>query len=227
MSISFSHRIHPRARRLKITLSDQGEVVVTTPPRVSRKIIENFVQNQADWINHHQQKLLRRLQQQPANTINIFGKRYDLEFKLADQLHLPGVHRQGTKLTIASLSENHDLAREALNRFIKSVSSSYFLQVVPKLASQMEVKIGRIAFKTQKTRWGSCSSKGNLNFNWRLVHAPKAVIDYVIIHELAHRVHMDHSANFWNLVAKYDPNYKQHRKWLKKHGFTLTNLARS
>ena len=85
----------------------------------------------------------------------------------------------------------------------------------------MDINFNSITLREQKTRWGSCSSKGNLNFNWRLVHYRPEIIDYVIIHELAHRTHMNHSAKFWQLVEKYDPEYRKHRGFLKRHGMAV------
>ena len=73
----------------------------------------------------------------------------------------------------------------------------------------------------QKTRWGSCSNNGTLSFSWRLMLAPPRVLDYVVIHEICHLTYMDHSKNFWDLVSVYDPDYKEHRKWLKENGDSL------
>ncbi|MBQ8597165.1 MAG: M48 family metallopeptidase, partial [Lachnospiraceae bacterium] len=78
-----------------------------------------------------------------------------------------------------------------------------------------------IRIKDQKSRWGSCSSKGNLNFNWRIVMAPEPVCDYVVIHELCHLVHLDHSERFWKLVESICPGYEQYKKWLKTNGSRL------
>ncbi len=75
--------------------------------------------------------------------------------------------------------------------------------------------------RDQKTRWGSCSSTGTLSFNYRLMFAPPRVLDYVVIHELCHLTHMNHSREFWNLVASVMPEYKIHRNWLKEHGQEL------
>jgi predicted metal-dependent hydrolase len=86
----------------------------------------------------------------------------------------------------------------------------------------MDISFGSISLREQKSRWGSCSSLGNLNFNWRLAHHPPAVIDYVIIHELAHRLHMDHSSAFWSVVKKYDPEHLKHQGWLKRRGLQLS-----
>ena len=82
----------------------------------------------------------------------------------------------------------------------------------------MNVQYGRITIRNQKTRWGSCSSKGNLNFNCLLMLAPDEVVDYVVIHELCHLIEMNHSKAFWKQVEQMMPDYKKHRKWLKDHG---------
>ena len=88
-------------------------------------------------------------------------------------------------------------------------------------AQKLGVTYGRITIRNQKSRWGSCSAKGNLNFNCLLMLAPEAVLDYVIVHELCHRKEMNHSARFWNLVEQVLPDYKEQRIWLKTHGGVL------
>lgn len=99
------------------------------------------------------------------------------------------------------------------------------LQVIPPkvaaYAASMGVTYGRITIRNQKTRWGSCSSKGNLNFNCRLMAAPERVLDYVIVHELCHRKEMNHSERFWQEVEQVMPDYREQRKWLKVHGDEL------
>lgn len=89
---------------------------------------------------------------------------------------------------------------------------------VSKYASQLNVEFGRITIRHQKTRWGSCSSKKNLNFNCLLMLCPEDVRDYVVVHELCHLKEMNHSANFWILVEKVMPDYRAHRRWLKENG---------
>ncbi len=88
-------------------------------------------------------------------------------------------------------------------------------------AMLLGVNYGRITIRNQKTRWGSCSSKQNLNFNCLLLRAPDEILDYVVVHELCHIRHMDHSKEFWNDVEKILPDYKKRRKWLKDYGDRL------
>lgn len=88
-------------------------------------------------------------------------------------------------------------------------------------ANILGIDFGRITIRCQKTRWGSCSSKGNLNFNCLLMMTPREVIDYVVIHELCHRIELNHSNRFWNLVEKACPDYKKHKKWLKDNGLAI------
>ena len=79
-----------------------------------------------------------------------------------------------------------------------------------------------VTIRDQKTRWGSCSSRGTLSFNYRLIYAPPEILDYVVVHELCHLTHMNHSRDFWNMVGSVMPEYKTYRKWLRDHGQELT-----
>ena len=107
------------------------------------------------------------------------------------------------------------LAEEALKVIPERVE--YFAKVIG-------VTYGKITVRNQKTRWGSCSSKGNLNFNCLLMLAPPEVLDYVVVHELCHRKQMNHSKAFWLEVEKVLPNYKEVRKWLKAEGSQMITL---
>lgn len=103
----------------------------------------------------------------------------------------------------------------------RSLACAVFEQKVSLYAKLMGVSYGRITIRDQKTRWGSCSGKGNLNFNWRLILAPEEVLDYVVVHELAHRREMNHSPRFWAQVAAVLPDYQKRRQWLKQNGDLL------
>ena len=98
-----------------------------------------------------------------------------------------------------------------LARAVISQRAAYF-------AAKMGDTFGRISIRAQKTRWGSCSSRGNLNFNWKLILMPPEILDYVVVHELAHRKQMNHSKLFWAEVERVLPDYVKRRRWLKENG---------
>lgn len=120
------------------------------------------------------------------------------------------------------VSDLTDTQRAALERRYIDAAKEYF----PKRAAYYQQYTGgayhRISIRDQKTRWGSCSSKGTLSFNWRLMLAPPAILDYVVVHELCHLTYMNHSAAFWKKVEAVCPDYRTARKWLKDHGHELT-----
>lgn len=118
-------------------------------------------------------------------------------------------------------SDLTDTQRAALTRRYIDAAKEYFPKRVAYFHQFTGGTYSRITIRDQKTRWGSCSSKGTLSFNWRLMLAPPAILDYVIVHELCHLRHMDHSPAFWQAVGEVFPDYASARKWLRKHGQEL------
>lgn len=114
-----------------------------------------------------------------------------------------------------------DTQRAALTRRYIDAAKEYFPKRVAYFHQFTGGTYSRITIRDQKTRWGSCSSKGTLSFNWRLMLAPPAILDYVVVHELCHLRHMDHSPAFWQAVGEVFPDYASARKWLRKHGQEL------
>lgn len=226
-TIPYIHTVNKRARRLTLKIDRSGQVVVVSPKFIPKPIVEQFVAQHEDWIS---QKLasFQKIKKK-ADTVSIYGKEYTKVVSylpnqklgiiiMNDQaiFNTPEVNLQTIQLVWGKPHQ------KALERFLKSSAQTYIIKRTEQLAQKMNVTYGTITLREQSSRWGSCSSAGNLNFNWRLVHAEPKIIDYVIVHELAHRVHMDHSRNFWNLVAKYDPEYQVHRGWLKRQGHALS-----
>lgn len=111
--------------------------------------------------------------------------------------------------------------RVGLEKRYRQAAKEYVPKRVDYYASVLGVSYERIRIAEQKTRWGSCSSKGTLSFNWKLMLAPPKVLDYVVVHELCHIKEMNHSPRFWKLVEEIMPDYKEYRTWLKENGNTL------
>jgi predicted metal-dependent hydrolase len=219
--VDYQHITHPRSRTIKIKVEPPGKVIVVTPPRFSSSRVDEFIRKSEPWIKRQLEKIKQaRPFGETLTTVMVFGKQYKKNAILQNDQKIGVVVSDGelninpVQLTEASISNE-------LKRFLKSTAEKYIVTRTRQLAEKMGATFGTITLRQQKTRWGSCSSQGNLNFNWRLVHCPPAVIDYVIIHELAHRTQMNHSQKFWQIVERFDPEYRIHTGWLKRHGMTL------
>ena len=211
------------ARRLTLRVTPDGGVIVTAPYFAPRWEIERFVASRQDWLAR---QLATRRQFVPTNGANyaLFGRDYILRFAYEPQ-YKTGWHivdgqllynnstyqflpKKEQKLTASENEKLADFARRTLRHYIDGR--------LPQLHARMQLPLAyrQVRIKNQATRWGSCSSDRNLNFNVNLVHFAPPVIDYVLIHELTHLVYPNHSAAFWALVAKYDGQYKLHRQQL-------------
>ena len=129
-------------------------------------------------------------------------------------------HLQKKEQDIEALQEEGCFSERDIKR-LEQLAKQVIPEKVAYYARIMGVTYGRISIRRQKTRWGSCSREGNLNFNCLLMMAPPEVLDYVVVHELSHRLEMNHSARFWAQVEKVMPEYRVPRKWLKEHGGKL------
>lgn len=116
---------------------------------------------------------------------------------------------------------DYEYRRASLEKWYRREAALIIEEKASYYAEVLKVDYQAIHIKDQRSRWGSCSSKKNLNFNWRLIMAPEPVLEYVVIHELCHLRHMNHSADFWKLVESICPGYKQYKRWLKEHGENL------
>lgn len=154
-----------------------------------------------------------------ANAIRILKeKQFWIGAKLAEQ-----------KERLSTIPASHgytEVQRAALEKRYRTAALDYIPKRVEYYADNyrflLKNNYSRITIRDQKTRWGSCSSKGTLSFNWRLMLAPPGILDYVVVHELCHLSHMNHSREFWQCVEAVLPDYKERRKWLKEHGHELT-----
>lgn len=234
MTLPFEYIIkkHSRAKSLKIKIDSNGSVVVVAPRFLPKFLIDQFVKKNQNWVIENTKSQTSKPKLNSPEFVYIFGKKYQkkLDFSLTKKI---GIHTWGENLIYNPISQpkietKEDQKKwdkkfqEKLEQFLKNTASHYIITRTHKIAEKMDLKFNKITLRKQKTRWGSCSSQKNLNFNWQLAHFETKIIDYVIIHELAHLVHMDHSRNFWNLVEKYDPEYKKHVGWLKRNGLNLS-----
>lgn len=214
-SVSVLLRPSSRARRLSLRVSKlDGRVTLTVPHGASRREAETFARDRAAWIREHLLNTLPELRPTLGDSIPFQGKLHPLvgddrrAARIVDgRILLPHGDPNQIGVRLEAL-----LKREARDR-LAAASDHY--------AERVGRSFGRISLRDTRSRWGSCSSQGNLMYSWRLVMAPATVLDYVAAHEVAHLVHMDHSPRFWAQVEAICPDYRAPRAWLRANGTEL------
>ncbi len=156
---------------------------------------------------------------QPGSRICIEGRDYALQPKQGRRQNL-SLDGGDCILTLANINDE-EAVRAALKAELSKLALTRIRQRLETYAPRLGVHFGRVTIRDQKSRWGSCSQKGNLNFNWKLIMAPEEALEYVVIHELCHLIEFNHSPRFWRLVEGQMPEYEYWKKWLKTHGSEL------
>lgn len=213
--MDYLHKISKRAKNISMRLDANGNLLITTPRFTPKLLIKHFISNNQEWIKQQQSKYSNK-QQKNNQQIDIFGQSYQ-KVIINDPKQILGVFAKNGQLLINSVKPlTNKSIEQKIDNFLKTTARKYLVVRIKQLAEKMQLSFTKITLREQTTRWGSCSNKGNLSFNWRLVHFSPEIIDYVIIHELSHLKHLNHSRQFWQLVAQYDPAYSLHRGVLKR-----------
>lgn len=222
---SVSLRIHLSAQARRLILRHDlrdGCFRLTLPPGVSVAHALRFVEGQADWMSAQLGRAAIMTEFLPGAQIPIGGRavilRYDASRRSLARLEEPG--EGGTPTLTVGAGDVAFFARR-VSDFLKAEARQALVRAVRHHATALGVTVRGITLRDTRSRWGSCSSMGALNFSWRLIMAPPAVLDYVAAHEVAHLRHHDHSPAFWRVVEQLCPDWRQARDWLKAHGSEL------
>jgi hypothetical protein len=207
-------------------------VIIRAPRRLTNSQIKEVVKKKSSWII---KKLKEVRKIKPAPEVNFIsgeeifylGGKYRLKVMESDMIKKTRVKYYQGEFQIEAPpfldeTERRSSIRQEMVKWYKDQARVKIEERVRIYQDKMGVCYNKITVKEQKKRWGSCSSKGNLNFNWRLIMAPVSVIDYIVVHELAHLVHPNHSTDFWELVKAIIPDYKERQEWLKVNGNCLS-----
>lgn len=205
-----------RAKKLTLRIDTQNRMPVLTVPRFcSTKRALEFVKSHQGWIYASLAKIPQACNFEAGNKFSLFGKIYEVK-------HNPdlrgGVFIQNEFIMVSGSPE---FLNRRVKDFIKQYAKDNFTTLSHQIATKIDCKVHNICIKDTKSRWGSCSSRSNINYNWRIALAPEFVIEYLVAHEVSHLKHQDHSADFWNCVKNLCPQFKEGRDWLQKHGKDL------
>ncbi len=220
MQIQIDKLIRSKRRTIALIIERDGSLTVRAPMRAPHAAIETFVQQKTDWITRTREKM--------KSVQPILGKQYidGEKFLLLGSsfdLKLVGLQKHSlhfnSGFTLRSAAQTK--GEQVFTRWYKERALEIISERVKQYSQQYNFTPKQVKISSAKTRWGSCSSSGTLNFTWRLVMAPLDVIDYVVVHELVHLRVKDHSSKFWKAVEAIYPEYKKQRKWLREHGEKL------
>lgn len=217
---SFQVAFIKNRKRISILVDDTGEIQVRCPPGVPLKNVDSLLVREKSWLNNRLVDI--RSKNRHRQTLGEGAALPFLGDKLTLRLGAWGrgtIFRCGDDLWITRINtENTDMnlcIRRPLERWYLRSALAYFPSRLDHWSKKMGVSFNHLRIRNQKTRWGSCSSRGNINLNWRLMWAMPQVVDYVIVHELCHRIHMNHSTAFWSSVKQFIPDWEVYREYLK------------
>jgi predicted metal-dependent hydrolase len=203
--------IRTKRKTVALQVNDRAEIVVRAPQWVSQKFIVDFVQKHAEWIETRKKEIGKR-----PSLARAFIDEERFVY-LGKEFPLTRTHRGRSLMWNDGrffLGRGVKDPKKAFENWYKKEAKKFIIPRVQELALLHDFSYGEVRITSAKTRWGSCSAKKNLSFSWRLMLMPRDVVDYVILHELAHLKHMDHSALFWKCVHDMCPEYVDKKKQL-------------
>lgn len=207
---------HPRARVFRLTLLRDGSGRVTLPRFGSMPGARNFLLQHVHW-------LAERARIQRANSGPTDPSKGPVQIRFRGEFEVVSASDDGKSLLIGPVSlpmprlKDRDLQARAQAALLR-LAQSELPERVQHLSATHGIAVSAISVRAQRTRWGSCSPRGEISLNWRLVQVPDRVRDYVILHELAHRRHLNHSPRFWEEVERLCPDYEAAETWLRETG---------
>lgn len=214
-SLAISVRTSRRARQMRLVASIKG-VEAVVPEGVSEERLQEFVQSKRGWIvrmaQHYQQ--VKERSGHEEGTLYFLGSKYRYHI-VKDRLPSATIS-DSLKMITFHITDKRSYRKE-IERWYKEQTARIISERLPQISSRTGLPYNKVSIKRQSSRWASCSKKRNLNFNLLLAAAPLQVIDYVIVHELAHTVELNHSKRFWQVVQSADPAYREHKAWLGDH----------
>lgn len=232
LPVTFEKR--KRQRRVRLAYRN-GALSVSGPWWVSQHDLLLFLEQHRDWVintkakvNHRSEELLSN-HGNPLQDVLYLGKAYRLHWEVDEAIPEGSLHvdiqeevfcfRGGFSIDWDELSEEqHEEISRLIQRWLRNKASEVLPDRVSSITGQHEFNFQRLFIRSQKTKWGTCSSKGNISLNWKLIQCPEYVIDYLIIHECCHLLEMNHSPAYWKWVEHYYPEYQKSEQWLKRYG---------
>lgn len=204
---------------------DGGDIRILAPKRLSVRTLQDLIEHRSDWIRAKLHLQAARPSLPPRTFVEgdrfaYLGRVYRLEI---DHTGPAPARLKSGRLIVAIRPGDGEKARieASLADWYRHQAGRHLAEKTVRFASTLDVRPKAVTLKNYRSRWGSCTARGDIFYNWRIIMAPSRIVDYLVVHELAHLVHHNHSPRFWACVASVLPDYRAHRDWLKLNGATL------
>ncbi len=202
-------------KRINIRITQTGRVMVSAPSYIPKSQIASTVAAKRSWVLKHLDTLkASRERHNPLNRLLIQGVPLEVTV-VTGKRKRGGTAIQGGLLIVDTLSGDPESALPVIESFLKKLAKEELEPRARRISRKLKIPFDRLFFRNQRTRWGSSSGRGNISINWRIIMTPPGVQDYLIVHELCHQRHMNHSRDYWNLVERCFPDYRTAEAWLK------------
>lgn len=213
-----------KRKTLSIEVEAPNNITVIAPEGTSEEKVLETVKSKSKWIV---QKLFeiremeyRKRDKQYINgeSLIYMGRNYSLQIVLDESCRLPEAKLSRGKFFVYTCSKDEDIIKQALENWYKDKAKEKIRERIKYYQQYFDNKPKKVMIKEQKKRWGSCTKNHELLFNWKCIMAPSPVLDYIVVHEMCHMVHMNHSKEFWLLLKSVLPDYEEKKDWLKNNG---------
>lgn len=213
--------IRSKRKTLSLTINENAELIIRAPKRLSIEKIQDFINEKENWINRKKRLIENQIKDVTSNHNKLLylGNLFPIN---VEQNASKELFFTGEEFIVNSIEP--DSLSLSIKKWYKNKFKEIALPRVAYFANKHNLMVNQVRIKNQKTMWGSCSSKNNINLNYLLLMAPMGVIDYVIVHELVHTIHRNHSTDFWDSVESIMPEFQEHKRWLKKNGYKLRRI---
>ncbi|MDA9109432.1 M48 family metallopeptidase [Woeseiaceae bacterium] len=207
---------------------NEGLVKVLVPKSLSDKRIRDLILKRSSWIQTKLKEQSKRLPITPREYVSgecfpYLGKNYRLKVVYGENLSVK-MKNGYLVVTLISDMDQQEVVRLQLEKWYQEHAETRLKEKTKRLAKIVGVNPSSVSVKTYKSRWGSCSHKGEIIYNWKIILAPHRIVDYVVVHELCHLLEHNHSPKYWRQVERHTPDWKNCRNWLKSNSVNLQNF---
>jgi predicted metal-dependent hydrolase len=213
---------HPRARSVKIKASVRHGIEVVVPLRFNKKLLPEILEKNKTWIEKRLAEIQATLKKAEAEAfpeqLNLLAinQSWKIVYLKTDNTKLRLMTRPGNEVVLLGNCDNKTLCKKLLKQWLKLHAKKFLIPLLKTVSDEIKLPFKSANIRAQHTRWGSCSSDKSISLNYKLLFLPVPLARHILIHELAHTVHLNHSSKFWRMVAQFDPNWKAHNALIRK-----------